>query len=79
MLNANPRRRRDCHEETLAYDLEGRLFPGRFSIEKGILSVHCAYGSRSALIGEHDPDALAAILLGEILQAAKVAGDLDIQ
>jgi hypothetical protein len=63
---------RPHYEETLAYELDGRLFPGRFSVAKGVVSVNCAYGSRSALVGE----ALAAILLGEILQSAKVAGDL---
>jgi hypothetical protein len=68
---------RPRYEETLAYELDGRLFPGRFSVAKGVVSVNCAYGSRSALVGEHAPDALAAILLGEILQSAKVAGDLD--
>jgi hypothetical protein len=68
---------RPRYEETLAYELDGRLFPGRFSVAKGVVSVNCAYGSRSALVGEHAPDALATILLGEILQSAKVAGDLD--
>ncbi len=55
----------------------GRPYAGRYSVEKGVLSIKSAYGTRSALLGEHEPDWLAATLLTEIMQSAKVAGDVD--
>jgi hypothetical protein len=66
------------YEETLVQELDGRRYPGRYSVEKGVVSVKSAYGTRSALVGENDPEALSATLLSEILQAAKVAGDLNV-
>ena len=52
-------------------EFEGKLYEADYEVFRGILTVSTANGSKSAQIGSSPPEALAQLLLRELIQDGK--------
>jgi hypothetical protein len=48
--------------------IDGRVYPGRFGIDRGVIHVVSHYGDRKTQVGGTPPPTLARMILGELVR-----------
>lgn len=60
---------------TVRIDYNGKMYSADYKVENDIVTIACAFGSRSQAAESHDPEHVAKFLLREMLVAE--LGQLD--
>jgi hypothetical protein len=55
-------------QATISVTIKGTIYPATYELERGIVTVRTDIGTRSAPMGNSPPDAVARMLLRELIQ-----------
>jgi hypothetical protein len=61
---------------SLSVEIDGKTYPGDYSVSSGVVTVQSMYGCGSTQIGGSTASSIARVLLREIVEGAKARGEI---
>ena len=59
-------------QATVSVTIEGTTYPAMYELKQGVITVRTDIGTKSASVGTSPPDAVARMLLRELIQVERL-------